>query len=310
MKIAVIGAGAMGSIFGGFLRKAGEEVWLIDQREELIETINEKGLTLSWGELKETLWPKSTISPAEIGHVDLVLFFVKSFDTIRAAQDALPLIGAHTYAMTLQNGIDNVSKIVTELGIDRVIYGTTRIGGFLREPGHVEVDHLSKDSGVYIGEWTKKRSQALIEVSEVFNRAGLPTQISDDIDSLLYKKLAVAASLGMLTAITGLRVSDLLVQEEGKELAFLVTDEVVKVANKKSIKLDLDETMNYILASPSGHITSMLKSVLNKEKLEVESINGAIVKEAEQLDVSAPVNKAITLLMRVIEKTYDRRVER
>jgi 2-dehydropantoate 2-reductase len=310
MKIAVMGAGAMGSVFGGLLSKAGEGVCLIDPRETLIETIIRNGLSLTIEGKEEILRPRATSTVEEAGTADLVVFFMKSFDTARAARSAKSLLTPHTYAMTLQNGIDNASKIVHELQMERVIYGTTRLGAVLKEPGHAVIDHLPKSASTHIGEWAGNRSPTLSKVSEILNNAGILNEISEEIDLLLYKKLSVAASLGMLTALSRLRVKDLLATEEGEELACLVAEEVVQVAKQKGIPLSRDETIESIHASKSStHITSMLKSVLDKERLEVDSINGSIAREAEALGFSAPANRTIALLTKVIEKTYDRRLE-
>jgi 2-dehydropantoate 2-reductase len=283
---------------------------LIDPRETLIHTIVCKGLTLSVEGKEEILRPRATSTVEEAGTADLMVFFMKSFDTARAVRSARPLLRPHTYAMTLQNGIDNASTIVHELQMERVIYGTTRLGAVLKEPGHTVIDHLPKSASTCIGEWGGNRSPTLSKVSEILNEAGILNEISEEIDLLLYKKLSVAASLGMLTALSRLRVNDLLATEEGEELACLVAEEVVRIANQKGIPLSRDKTVESILASRSStHITSMLKSVLDKERLEVDSINGAIAREAEALGFSAPVNQTITLLTKIIEKTYDRRLE-
>ena len=121
----------------------------------------------------------------------------------------------------------------------------------------------------------------------------------------------MASGTGMMTALAGLRVGDFRDQDEGKELLSLITEEIVEVANKKGIELDAQDTLKYILSTikeHGEHISSMLMSVLNKKRTEIGSLNEAVAREAEKLGLSAPTNKAVALLVRIIEKTYDRRV--
>ncbi len=116
---------------------------------------------------------------------------------------------------------------------------------------------------------------------------------------------------GTLNALTKLRVGDLMAQDEGKELLRLIVAENVLVANRKGIEIDLEGTVRFILAAnaeASDHITSMLKDVLSHRKTEIGSLNEAVAREAEKLGLSAPVNKTVALLTKIIEKTYDRQV--
>jgi len=312
MKIAIMGAGALGCAFGGLLHKAGEEVWLIHHAKSHVQTINERGVILSIGKEEEVVRPKATTTPTEVGTAEVIVFFTKSYDTATAAREAIPMVGVDTYAVTLQNGIGNVEAIADGLGIDRILYGTTTFGGFLKEPGHVVVDvPPGRGVDVNIGDWSKKKSQTLLKVCDVFNHAGIRTETPDNLDQLVWTKLAMAAGTGMTTALVNLRIGDLLDQKEGEELMSLVIKETVEIANKKGIKLDAQDTIKFIISVTKAHkehISSMLKSILNKKRTEIGSLNEAVAREAEKLGLSAPTNKAVALLIRVIEKTYNQRV--
>lgn len=313
MKIAVVGTGAMGCMLGGLLSRAGHEVWLIGRRESDVRVINERGVILCTGGEETVVRPRATTSASEVGTADLVLFLVKSFDTPVAARAAKPMFGPNTYAMTLQNGIGNVEAIMNELDMDRVIYGVTFAGGSLKGPGHVEVDALSVSQvPARIGEWRKGKSEMALKVCRALNDAGIPTEISDDPEQLLWSTVAQKSGILMVTAITRLKVGDLLAIEEGRELVSHVVGEVLQVAELRGIRglRSLEETMDYAFSAAKKtsqeHVTSMLAAVLNKKRTEVDSLGEATAREAEQLGASAPINKTLALLIQIIQKTYGR----
>jgi len=312
MKIAIVGAGAMGSTHGAYLSKAGEEVWLVDQWEEHIKAINQNGLILCDKGAEETMRLNATTNPGDVGTADLVLFFVKAYDTVTAARNVSSMVGPETYAMTLQNGIGNAEAIIEELGMDRVIYGTTLLGGHVNAPGRIQVDVPPGERVmIHMGEWGNKISPMLQKTADALNQSGVRTEVTDNPGKNVWTKLTLICIAGTLNAVTRLRVGDLMSQDEGQELFRLIVEENVMVANKKGIDLDLDEITTFVQASTdaaSNHITSMLKDVLTQRKTEIGSLNEAVAMEAERLGLSAPVNKTVGLLMRVIEKTYERQL--
>jgi 2-dehydropantoate 2-reductase len=312
MKIAIIGAGAMGSMHGGYLSKAGEEVWLVDPWEDHIEAINRNGLILCDKGVEEKIKLKATANPSDVGVADVVLFFVKSYDTADAVRSASSVVGPDTYAMTLQNGIGNVEAIMQELEMDRVVYGTTLLGGHVNAPGRIEVDVPPGERVmVTMGEWGNKISPMLQNIGDAFMQAGIRTEVTDNPGKNVWTKLTLICIAGTLNAVTRLRVGDLMGQEEGQELARLIMAENYMVAKKKGIELDPQELAAFIDAATTAaaeHITSMLKDVLSQRKTEIGSFNEAVAIEAERLGLAAPVNKTVGLLMRIIENTYERQL--
>jgi len=313
MKIAIVGAGSLGCVFGSLLHKAGEDVWLIHHTKSHVQTINERGVILSIGGKEDVVRLKATTNPAEVGTAEVILFLIKSYDTAIAAGEAVPMVGPDTYAMTLQNGIGNVETIAEILEMDRIIYGTTIVGAFLKAPGHVIVDvPLGVEVDAYIGDWSKKKSQPLLNICQAFNNAGIHTELPDYLDKLVWRKLAMASATGMTSALTALKLGDLREQDEGAALLSLIVKEVVAVANKKGIEMDAEEIIKFVLATAAEHRehkSSMLMSILNKKKTEIGSLNEAVAREAGKLGLSAPTNKAVALLVRIIEKTYEQRVK-
>jgi 2-dehydropantoate 2-reductase len=151
----------------------------------------------------------------------------------------------------------------------------------------------------------------LQRVADLFEQAGIRTEVSDNPGKVVWTKLTLICIAGTLNAITRLRVGDLMAQDEGRELFHLIAAENTMVANQKGIDLDFDEVKAFVEAATAGakaHITSTLKDVLSHRKTEIGSANQAVAAEAERLGLSAPVNKTVGLLMRIIENTYDRQV--
>ncbi len=312
MKITVMGAGAMGCIFGGYLQEAGEDVWLIHHSDSWVREIDQRGLILDFGTSRKIIRSKSTTRVADAGIADLVLLFTRSYDTASAAQEARPLIGPDTYVLTVQNGLGNVAAIQNATGVNRIIYGTTTVGGLATGPGEVRVDSPPGPGAVtFIGESQHQKSEMLIETSRVFNRAGIPTEIPDDIDQRVWTKVAMASGIGMVAALTGLKVGDLIDLDQGRELLALITAETAEIARRQGIRLDNRIILEMIISHALGsrdHVSSMLLAFREKKRTEAGSLNGALVAEAERLGLSAPANKVVALLVSIIENTYAQRI--
>lgn len=310
MRIGVIGAGAIGCIIGAFLSKSGHDVWLVDIWAEHINRIKENGLLLTHPDGQdETVSVKAVNDPARVGVCDLVLFSIKAYDTAMAARQAASMVGPNTYALTVQNGIGNVEAIVAELKMERVFYGATVLTGKMSGPGHVLLSSpIGSRVVMQIGEYGNLISAQLERVVEIFTQAGLKTEISEHPDVFLWAKLAGACTMASLDTLTRLRHGDVIDLEEGRELVALIIDEIVQVAKLKGIKLDADRLfaqIEEICHQTQHHYASMLADVLHHRRTEIDSLNGAIVREAEALGLSAPVNKTITRLVKMLEKTYD-----
>ena len=186
MRIAVVGAGAMGSLFGGLLAEAGEDVVLVDIWEEHVRAINERGLHIKGVSGDRVVRVRATTKHAEVGVVDLVLFQVKSYATEKAIRDALPMIGERTVVLTLQNGLGNVEKIAAVVGRERVLAGTTAHGATVLGPG--EIYHAGRGPTV-IGEVDGRITDRVKAIAATFNRAGIETEVTDNIMGAIWTKM-------------------------------------------------------------------------------------------------------------------------
>jgi 2-dehydropantoate 2-reductase len=293
MQIAVMGAGAIGSLFGALLARAGFDVTLIG-RELHVRAIKEKGLRVS-GLEEFNVKLKAVTLPVE---ADLFLFTVKSYDTEQAAR-AIPLKET-TAVLTLQNGIGNEEIIASIIGSERVISGKTAYGSTLLEPGHIR--YTGKGETV-IGELDGRVTERIKKIAELFNSAGIETSIAVDINTKIWEKLIVNAGINAITAITGLRNGEILKFDELKALLRQAVEESVAVAKASgiTIKEDMVERTIRVARATAENQSSMLQDVKRGKRTEIDAINGAIVKNGERYGISTPVNRTLTALVKGME---------
>ncbi|MDK2883312.1 MAG: 2-dehydropantoate 2-reductase [Bacillota bacterium] len=304
MRIAVVGAGAMGCIFGGTLSEAGHEVTLIDLWAEHVRALNERGLKLTGVSGDRTIPVRATTSPEGLPQQDLVIIFVKSSATEAAVREAARLIGPATAVLTLQNGLGNAERIGSIVGPEKVVAGVTSHGGTLLGPG--EVRHAGRGETV-LGELCGRLTERVEKLAQVFTDAGLEARAVESVDSLIWSKLLVNVGINALTAILRVSNGELVKYPETRELVALAVEEGARVAATKGIKLIHENPVAHCLkvAEMTGpNLSSMYQDVRAKRKTEVDVINGAVVAEGEMVGVPTPVNRVLTNLIKAIEKTY------
>jgi 2-dehydropantoate 2-reductase len=303
MKIVIMGAGAMGSLFGGLLALSEEEVWLVDILKEQIDTIRSVGLTLEDKGKRQIIRVNATSDAASIGKADLVIFFVKTYHTEKAASDALVLQKKDTVFLTLQNGLGNEEAICK--GVDRknVMLGVTNHGATLLGPGHIRHAGWGK---TYIGELDGKMTDRVTQIAQVFNKAGVETEVSSNIHRVVWNKLFINVGLNAVAALTGLKNGQLLDYPETLRLLEALVSEAVEVAGKKGIPIEGNplEKVKAVVEATRENRCSMGQDFDHRRRTEIDAINGAVVKEAERLGIAVPFNQAITDLVKVVEKGF------
>ena len=305
MKIAIIGAGAMGCLYGAKLAAAENEVHLIDVVKEQVDAINARGIVIEDEAGQVTVENLSAaMSASFVGHADLAIVFVKSTLTGQAVTRSLPVFGPKTTALTLQNGLGNVELISEAVGSEYVVAGTTAHGATMLEPGKIR--HAGRGITV-IGELDGRETARIKEIERVFNEAGIETRVSDNVTGLIWDKLLVNAGINALTGITRLHNGELLNYPELVELMELAVSEGLAVAKAKGVKLEFKDPVAHtkdVCRATAKNKASMLQDVLNKKKTEIDMINGAIVREGAECGIETPINKALTNLIKFIELTY------
>ena len=302
MKIAVVGAGAIGGLFGSILTKGGLDVTLVDIWEESVKVMQTTGLTVvGQAGKEEVVKVKATTKIDEVGTPDLIMIAVKSYDTAQAARDCLKIVGADTMVFTVQNGVGNVDTIGDILGRNRIVAGTTSFGCTRLGPGKIKPSGIGE---ITIGELDGKITPRLQNLVDTFIKAGIEMHTSQNVDSLIWSKLVVNVGINALTAITMLKNGELLDYAETRSLQEAVVKEATAVAAAKNIKFLVDDPLAWVqevARNTRDNKSSMRQDVERGSKTEVDFINGTIVREGLKLGIPTPVNDTLTKLIKTIE---------
>jgi 2-dehydropantoate 2-reductase len=304
MKIVMLGAGAMGSLFGALLSRSGKgEVWLLDIWEEHINQVKSHGLVVESEGKKTTFRVNATVNPLEIGLADLVIVFVKAYSTKDAVAYVLPVVGKDTLFLSLQNGLGNAEIIASLVGTAKVVGGVTSQGSTLLGPGRVR--HGGRGP-TFIGPIGWRKTPILGRIASLLSESGIGTEMSDDVEPVIWQKVLVNAGINPLTAMTGLKNGELLEFEETRTLLAMVVNEAEGVALKKGIPLEGNtvERVFEVCKATAQNRSSMGQDIDNRRRTEIDFINGAIVKEGKALRIPTPVNTTLTYLIKTIEAEF------
>ena len=299
----MIGAGAMGSLFGGLLTRAGEEVWLVGNRKEQIDPICSVGLTFEEKGKLQIIPMNATSDVTSVGKADLVIFFVKTYDTERAVSDALVLEKEDTTFLTLQNGLGNEEVICRKIDRKKVMLGVTGHGATWIGPGHIRHAGWGK---TLIGELDHRMTDRVARMKQMFCNAGIDTEASLNIHDHVWGKLLVNVGINALTALTGFKNGQLLDYPESVRLMEKLVIEASEVARGKGIHLEEDpiEKVRKAIEATKENRSSMGQDFDRRQKTEIDAINGAVVREAQPLGIPVPFNQAVTDLVKAIEKSF------
>jgi 2-dehydropantoate 2-reductase len=308
VKIAIIGAGAMGSLFGAKLSPL-VEVWLISSWLQHVQAMQTKGLKLTEldGKRRTVSVNATTHLDDAGGNVDLAIICVKSHHTELASQRAALLLKPHGLALTMQNGLGNLEQMAAVLGMTRAVQGVTSHGATLIKPGHIRhagagPSHLA--TRPYIAE-------RMAAIQAIFERAGFETHLSDNLDSLLWGKLIINVGINALTAVLRIPNGVLASVEPANKLMAAAVEEAVQVARAKEICLPYDDPqaqVKQVARATASNRSSMLADVTRTAPTEIDVINGAIVREGQKLGIQTPVNQLLVWLIKAIEESYEERL--
>jgi len=306
MKIAVLGAGAMGSLFGGRLAKSGNDVWLIDVWREAVDAINERGLRIDdKAGCSEVVAVRATLDPGDVGVADLLLVFVKCYDTEAAVRQALPAVGAHTTVLSLQNGWGNGPRIGAIVGKERLLLGVCYHSATVAGPGHVM--HVG-DGVTFMGEPDGTISDRLQQIASTFDKAGIEVNPTPEVLKEIWSKLALNVCTLPTSAL--LRFFSRQLSEHSGVLNLMqsLLREVVAVAQAQDIPLSFEERWEAITGLLKGlgpnARSSMRQDVDRRRRTEIDVINGAVVEAGRRLGIPTPYNDAMFWLMKSLEETF------
>jgi 2-dehydropantoate 2-reductase len=303
VKIAVVGAGAMGSVYAGLLGSAGHEVWAIDRWREHVEAIRKRGLRVEGASGDRVVQIRATTDPTEAGEVDLVILATKAMDVEAAAGAARPLVGADTLVLSIQNGLGGPDIAARMLGEDRVAVGVA--GGFgasVVEPGHVHHHGLEL---IRLGERHSPVSPRIEEVAEVWRGAGFSVRTFDDVQRLVWEKLVCNVAFSGTCTVVGRTIGEVIADADAWSVAAGCAEEAFAVGRASGVELGFDDPVAYVRdfgQKIPGAKPSMLLDLEAGRASEVDFINGAIPRVGREVGVDAPFNEAVTALVKALER--------
>jgi 2-dehydropantoate 2-reductase len=293
MKIAVMGAGAVGCYYGAMLARAGHEVSLIG-RPRHVEAVNARGLILETSEFAEAVPVTASVTAAGVADADIVLFCVKSNDTAGAGDEMARYVKEGATILSLQNGVDNAERLQARLKRP-VVPAAVYVAADMSGPGHVR--HHGR------GELIIGPSSASADIAAAFEEAAIPTRVSNEVAQALWTKLIVNCAYNALSAV-GQRPYGRLIQMEGViEVMRDVVGECVEVAARSgvSVPADIFETVIEIAASMPNQYSSTAQDLARGKITEIDHLNGYVVRKAAELGLPTPVNRALLVVIKGLE---------
>ena len=307
-KVAVLGAGAMGCLFGGLMAEKGLDVILIDVWKEHVDAINSKGLKMDGHGGDRYIKIKATTDPSTLKPVDAIIIMCKATALEKALTNAKNIIGDKTMLMSFQNGIGHEAILQKIAGKEKVLGGTTTQASNVLGPGHVK-NHAALPS--WIGEYDGGMSDRVKDLAETFTAHNLETIAVPDIKKRKWMKLFALTAMGPLSSIFDLHHTDLYIsnknQEVSRELAKKIILETREVAKADGVDVTEDECLemfNKIVDSKQTNKSSMCFDILNKRKTEIDFINGAVSKIGKGHGVKTPMNDLMYKMIMVKEGMY------
>lgn len=301
MRIAVIGAGALGTLFGGLLADDGNDAWLLHHDPGYADEIDRNGVEIEStdGDVRRVAVP-ATADAARVGPADLAIVLVRSHQTVGAIREHGACIGPDTRALSLQNGLSNHRRLAEAVGEGRALSGVTYQGATLSGPGRVT--RTAAGPSVFGGS-----DRAFAErVGRRFEAAGIGSRVVSDPLAHVWEKQLWGVAIKPVAALTRLPNRDLLANEGTAAVMKRLMSEAEAVAAARGVDVDADGAYDDLvgLLSSSTHRSSMLEDVEAGRRTEIDDVNGAVVDLADEEGIEVPYNRMATALVRGLERSY------
>ncbi|HUS98311.1 MAG TPA: 2-dehydropantoate 2-reductase [Hyphomicrobiaceae bacterium] len=306
MKIAIVGVGAMGSVYAGLLADTGgHEVWAVDTWADHVAAIQSNGLRVEGASGDRTVKMHATTNPSDVRDADLVIIATKDDGASEAAKAALAMAKPDAPILTIQNGLGSADKVAEIVGSERIMMGV--VGGFgasMKGPGHA---HHNGMEFLRLGEMDGGMTDRLETVAEAWRSGGFKVLTFDDIHKMVWEKLICNCTYSGPCTLTGLRVGQIQADPHGWSIASACALEAANVARGRGINLDFDDPVAYVRAFgqkiPNAR-PSMMLDHMARRKAEVDNINGAIPREGAKVGVATPVNSMVVALLKAREASF------
>ena len=294
MKILVMGSGGVGGFFGAVLARSGLEVWFVARGNHLA-AMKAGGLRIR-SSAGNWIVPAGTMTdhPSEAGTADVVLFCVKSYDTEETAQQLAPILSPQSVIISLQNGIENEEILHRTVPKATIFGGAAYISARISAPGEIlETGGLQRIAfGPMFGPIDKRAA----EILAVFLQAGIKADLRQDMRAELWRKFTFITSVGSLTALTRLNHRDMLASPETMDLVFAAMKETETIARAHGVlfePLNPDKVIEGLRRFDGDTRSSMYYDLMNEKPLEIESLNGTIVRMGKEANVPTPIHQTI-----------------
>ncbi len=308
MKIYILGAGALGCVFGGALFLAGQDVTLLCHSQKQADLIHKDGLDMRIGETIQNV----AIPAAKVGDKlptpDLILVLVKSHHLRTAIQSVVYNIGVKTMVISLQNGMGHEDTIAQFVPKHQIIGGKTYLGGVRLAANRVIAGYKGKLT--ILGEFNGENSERVQKIAQLFIQSGLETQISTNIYGAMWDKLFINVATGAVSAITGLCYGDLYQSKALEAVAIGAVHEAMAIAQASNIAITVpDGATAWKMASaglPYDFKPSMLQSLESGNRTEIDFINGYVVQKGIEMGIPTPFNQTLVACLKGMEqKKFD-----
>ena len=307
MKIVIIGAGAIGRLFGVYLSRNGHQVIMVDRDPEVVSAINRRGLGFMEQGSRDpdaiTFVPVGAVANAgEIEEAELTLLAVKSFDTLAAVQDATHLVDFSSPIIPLQTGLGNIEIMEKVVGKDAVIGGFTFMAATALAPGVVRQGGVGK---TYIGEIDGEMTDRVRSIAAMLTDASLICTPVHRFMGRLWCKVIVYSAINALSAVLQVQNGELMETVEGITLMKRLVDEGKEVARARAVDLVFHDLYGLLIDAcrrTSGNISSMFQDILSGQRTEIEAQCGALAHYGRQAGVATPTQETMEELVHLLEK--------
>lgn len=306
MKIGIIGTGAVGGYFGAKLFKTGFEIVFIGTKKST-ETIKETGFFIKSPdgdiEIKE---PNISSSYKSIEDCDLILVCTKAYNTKEIAEGIKDFLGSKAIVLSLQNGVENEEILSSVLGKEKIIPASIYLSAAAEKPGLI--NHAGSGR-IILGEFSKEETERIKKIKEIFDKANIPTKISPNLFHDMWKKLIVNSAYNGMTAVIGTPLTKINEVTEAKQLYFDILKEGQNVAKAEGIEISDSEVEKLfsMLEQPVfiNFKSSTLQDFEKRKPLEIDAIQGSLIKIGQKHNIKTPLNKTIYALLKLKEASFE-----
>jgi 2-dehydropantoate 2-reductase len=306
MKIAIVGTGAMGSVYAGLLGRAGHEVWALDTWEEHLDAIATSGLVVSGASGNYVVDDLHVgRSPDDAGPCEVWVIATKASNVEEVAAKIAPLLQADSVVMAFQNGLGAGERVARHLPAEHIVIGIAEgFGSSISEPGRVHHEGMRM---IRIGEMDGGMTERVQRIEKTWRDAGFNVQAFDDVNLMIWEKFLCNVTLSAPCAAFDVTVGELMANPEAWKVALGCTSEAYRLGVAKGVQFSFDDPLRYVsdfAATIPNASPSMRLDHLARRPAEIDAINGQVVELSRELELETPYNETLCAILRQRESTF------